>query len=336
MLTKLKPLSATIADLPLSGTLEDFSARLLLMELNRLKFDGVLILRMKEKTKKLWIAKGEVFRIQSNLKAELFGQMAVERQWIKQDELEDLLESQKKNIDALASRPKLGALLQIKASLTDDQLLQLQRRQFVASLFQTMSWNRGTFEVRRLQVKEPQPAPISLKDLMASVEAIFDQNSEKSSGLLKIFDIWPSATGLIPLSDYPVWTILAGCQLRRTSGILTIRKGTKLFEIVIKDGISMIYYEGTFQRPRQIVVVRQTSEEHESFFQEQVFKCFTMISGNASFRTFDMPVANAVSPEPIESTQVVSASDEVSISRPAPRNPFARFVSRVIRVFHFR
>jgi hypothetical protein len=117
---------------------------------------------------------------------------------------------------------------------------------------------------------------------------------------------------------------------------LTIRKGTKLFEIVIKDGIPMIFYEGTFQRPRQTVVVRQTSEEHEAFFQEQVLKCFTLISGNASFRTFDIPLAHVVAPEPIESTQVVSASDEVSISRPASRNPFARFVSRVIRIFHFR
>jgi hypothetical protein len=336
MLTKLKPLSASIADLPLSGTLEDFSARVLLLELNRLKFDGVLILRMKEKTKKLWIAKGEVFRIQSNLKAELFGQMAVERQWIKQDELDNLLESQKRSADAAAPRPKLGALLQVKASLTNDQLLQLQRRQFVTSLFQAISWNRGTFEVKRMQVNEPAPAPMSLKDLMASLEAIFDQESEQSARLLKIFDIWPPATGLISLSDYPVWTILAGCQLRRTSGILTIRKGTKLFEIVIKDGIPMIFYEGTFQRPRQTVVVRQTSEEHEAFFQEQVLKCFTLISGNASFRTFDIPLAHVVAPEPIESTQVVSASDEVSISRPASRNPFARFVSRVIRIFHFR
>ena len=232
----------------------------------------------------MWFHQGEIIRIQSNLSPELFGNMLVERGIISEEELKTCLAEQRRSIEQGGSRRRLGELAQDLHPISLEDLNELGEMQKINSILQSLTWNEGHYEVMPFEVKTSQTSLLSLREIVESIEMLFDPRSEKLGALFDLIRPWHPKTQSIDLSRTPVWSIIAGCLYTGVSGILAIRKQNKLYEIIIKSGQPLLLYEGTFGQPRQMVIVRQTSEEHEKFFVDQVFRLFSFLTGSAHFR----------------------------------------------------
>jgi len=268
-----------------SGRLQDHSARKLIEQLHRQNFSGSLLLGFKEKRKKLWFSEGEIFRIQSNLVPELFGQMLVERGWMSESDLRSCLKLQKDLFEQKKIAKKLGDFAQELSGVDALELAEVYQFQSVNSLLQSMTWEEGTYEILPMGIQLDQAPTVLYRDLMNSIQSLFEFQDSAIPPLFQSVKPWQPKSQSVDLAKTPLWLILAGCQRTRAHGILTIRKQNKLFEIVIKNGIPLLLYEGTFRQPRQILIVRKASEEHENFFVGQIFKLFSFLTGSAHFRS---------------------------------------------------
>jgi len=64
-------------------------------QLHEARFTGALSFSKRDKKKKLWFSRGEVFRAQSNLVPELIGRMMVGRHWLTEADLNTCLNLQR-------------------------------------------------------------------------------------------------------------------------------------------------------------------------------------------------------------------------------------------------
>lgn len=266
-----------------AGRLSELPARFLLEHLNRSRFSGYVLLSVREKRKKLWFADGEIFKIQSNLVPELFGNLMIEKGWINEADLKSMLHLQKDMMKKGGSVRPLGAWVKELYGVTDEEVQSLFQLQIVNSILNAMTWDEGGFEVKAIEVKSDEAPIITYRDLVLSIQSLFDFQYN-ASPLFQMIKPWSPKSQAVDLGSTPLWLLLAGCQRTHCHGILTIRKQNKLFEIVIKNGIPLLIYEGSFGQPRQTLIVRKTSEEHERFFVDQLFRLFSILKGSVHFR----------------------------------------------------
>jgi hypothetical protein len=290
-----------------AGRLQERSSRVLIQNLHQIRFSGSLSLQHKEKKKKLWFNRGEIIRIQSNLSPELLGNMLVDRGILTEEELKSCLSIQRQMIEKGQPRRKLGEIAQGVRSVSIQDLNELCEIQKINSILQSMTWNEGTYELMAFDVKSSQTSLLSLREMVESIEMLFDPAAEGLGPLFQVVRPWHPRTQAIDLGRTPLWSIIAGCLHTGVSGILSIRKQNKLYEIVVKHGQPLLLYEGTFGQPRQMVIVRQTSEEHEKFFVDQVFKLFSFLTGSAHFRMLGGIVA-----EPDRESDIVVLEEDSS------------------------
>jgi hypothetical protein len=293
-----------------SGRLTDWPARAIFEYLYREKFSGHLSISFREKKKKLWFYKGEVIRIQSNLIPELLGHLMIERGWINEPDLQTCLKLQREAAKEKRSARRLGDLVREIYGISSKEMEELFVHQKIASLLQAMTWEEGEYEFSNLEIKNPQSPLISYRDLVQSIHHLFDVSPSPLGPLFKIIKPWQPRSATVDLSETPLWAVLAGCRMASANGILSVRKQNKLFEIVIKFGVPLTLYEGTFGQPRQTVVVRQASEEHEKFFVDQVFKLFSFLTGSAHFR-----LLSEVRPRSGDSESYLQIREETNVTR---------------------
>lgn len=268
-----------------SGHLADLPSRYLLDRLNRDRFSGHLLLSANDKKKKIWFHQGEIFKIQTNLVPELFGHMMIERGWLNEADLKSCLELQKDLLRTSNVSKKLGQWVSELYGIGSDEVEELSRIQFVNSFLQAMTWFEGEYQLHPIELRADQAPIISFREMVSSIQSLFELDTESSySALFKLIKPWNPRTMTLELSQIPLWMVMAGCQRAGSNGILTIRKQNKLFEIVVKNGIPLLLYEGTFGQPRQTLIVRKTSDEHEKFFIDQVFRLFSFLAGTVTFR----------------------------------------------------
>ncbi|MBN8555010.1 MAG: DUF4388 domain-containing protein [Deltaproteobacteria bacterium] len=270
---------------PNTGHLNEIPARMIFEQLHKQSFTGHLSISHREKRKKIWFFKGEVIRIQSNLVPELLGHLMIEKGWLSEEDLQTCLKLQR---DALkrneTSNKRIGDFVQELYGIGMKEMDELFAHQKISSLIQAMTWEDGDFEFAELHIQNPKAPLIGYRDLVRSIHDLFDVSPSPLGPLFKIVKPWQPKSSAVDLNDTPLWAILAGCRMTGSNGILAIRKQNKLYEIVIKFGVPLTFYEGTFGQPRQTVVVRQASEEHEKFFIDQIFKLFSFLTGSAHFR----------------------------------------------------
>lgn len=276
--------SGTDARLAMKGKLSILPARKLIEKLYQRRFTGVLHLRVRDKRKKMWFYQGEVFRIQSNLVPELFGSMLVDRNWINESDLKECLDLQKTES---GSHQLLGEIVQEIHSVDSDEMAVLVEQQSVCSLFQAFTWSDGTYEAFELELKQPEKFILPYQQVIHAFQSLFEISATSSSAF-KAFhrlESWHPEAQQVELSRVPLWLILAHSRVLSLNGIISVRRQNKLYEIVLKYGVPLTLYEGTFGQPRQTIVVRQASDEHERFFIEQLFKLFSFLTGNVHFRS---------------------------------------------------
>lgn len=270
---------------PEKGDLQDTPARFIIDQLYRESFSGTLSLHYRDKKKKLWFYNGEVFRIQSNLVPELLGKMMVDRSWINEAELRQCLEIQRDQIQSGTKSKLLGEIVSEIHSIDEDEISALIEQQNLQSYLQALTWNSGSYQFTGLDLKTLQEPLISYKDVLTALRALFEVSASSDlSPLFQRLDDWTPDFNSVELSRTPLWVILAGCRRMGLNGILSVRRQSKLYEIVLKYGVPLTLYEGSFGAPRQTIVVRQASEEHERFFIEELFKLFSFLTGTVYFR----------------------------------------------------
>lgn len=270
------------------GSLNDCPARFVIDHLYKKKFTGHLLFSFREKKKKLWFSKGEVFRVQSNLVPELFGHMMIERGWINEVDLKICLQMQKETaaIEVAAGTKRLGDWVRELHGISEEEIQALHDQQVVSCLLQAMTWDEGSYEFIAMDLRNDQPTVIPYADLIKSLHCLLDLAHAPLGPLFDFIPPWEPKSLGVDLVEVPLCSILAGCRIHEANGILSIRKQNRLYEIVIKHGVPLTLYEGSFGQPRQTIVVRQASEEHERYFIDQVFRLFSFLTGTVHFRSF--------------------------------------------------
>ncbi len=295
------------ADIPAgiaaAGRLTETPARAILEHLNLTRFSGRLTLEYREKKKKLWFFNGDIFRVQSNLAPELLGQMLVDRNYLNEESLKDCLQKQSE----LEELTPIGQLAHKFFGINERTIDNLHLMQKVRGIIQALTWDEGTYELSQHEFKEAPEKPLAIRSFFQSMKILLESTEGVLGPLFNVIKPWEPQPGSIHLSEFPVYAIIAGCRLVGSNGILSIRRKNRLYEIVFKHGVPLTLYEGTFGQPRQTILVRQASEEHERFFIEQVFKLFSFLTGSAHFRPLNetKEISNALR-EPGDSTRVVS------------------------------
>lgn len=268
-----------------TGRLQDISARHLIDYLHRQSFTGTLQLQYREKRKKIWFFHGEVFRIQSNLVPELIGRMMTDRAWLNEADLRTCLKIQKELLERSGSNKRIGELVSEIHGVDEDEITALIEQQHISSFLQAMTWDQGSYEILQLDLKNAPDPLFKLRDIIYSLQSLFEVSPCRLGPLFEQIEVWSPDSHSVELSRMPLWSIIAGCRRLGLSGIISVRRQNKLYEIVLKYGIPLTLYEGTFGQPRQTIVVRQASEEHEKFFIEQLFKLFSFLTGTVHFRS---------------------------------------------------
>jgi hypothetical protein len=292
------------ADMGPQGNLQEHPSRNIIDSLHHRRFSGRLLLSFRDKKKKLWFHRGEIFRIQSNLAPELFGQMMVEKGWINEVDLQKCLQIQ----SDLKPPVPLGEIIKETNRVSEAEIEGLEIQQRVKGLLQAFTWDEGEYEFTSMDIHEAQIPQLAYQDVIRSIRVLLESTQTNIAGLSSIVPKWRPKNGNIQLTEYPVWSILAGCRLTSVSGILSIRKQNKLHEIVIKHGVPLTLYEGTFAQPRQTIVVRNASAAHEKFFIDQLFRLFSFLTGTANFKAYgttqgELVKETSVQEMPIEATQ---------------------------------
>ncbi len=272
------------------GKLDDTPARLIFDRLHEAGFTGTLSFSKRDKKKKLWFSRGEVFRIQSNLVPELIGRMMVDRHWITEADLNTCLNIQRELMASANTSKKLGELVQEIHNIDADELKILLEQQAISAYLQALTWRAGDFEIQSLDLKSDQIPIVRYQELSGSVENLMDAAGVELGRLFDILENWTLDSKPVELSKVSLWAILATCRRLGSNGILSVRRQNKLYEIVLKYGIPLTLYEGTFGQPRQTIVVRQASEEHEVFFREQLYRLLSFLTGTVYFRSLSAHV----------------------------------------------
>lgn len=268
----------------LKGVLSDWPSRKIFDFLHQDRFTGQLLLTHRDRRKKIIFWRGEIVRIHSNLMPELFGHLMVDRGLLNEADLQNLLSLQREAHHVSEPQKRLGELAEEIHGVKNIELNELYKVQKIHALLQAMSWEDGDYEICPMEFKSTEDPLLSYRDVARSIDGLFDLTSTHLGPLFQHIRPWQPKSSSVDLGETPLWSILAGCRMATVNGILSIRKQNRLFEIVIKFGIPLILYEGTFGQPRQTIVVRQASEEHERFFLDQIFKLFSFLSGTAHFR----------------------------------------------------
>ncbi len=276
---------AVLKELPLEGRLENITAQEVMNTLHQRKFSGYLYLTQKEKKKKIWYSNGDVFRVQSNVVSELFGQMLMARGWIEEEDLHQYLHLQAEFQKQNGPQRRLGDWVMQNHGCTAKELDAVASDQMIFSLLQAITWDAGEYRFEKMDFQKTASVKFKYSDLIQSLHGLLHVDSAPLGPLFKIVKPWNPVSTTMSIADTPIWAVFAGCRMSGLSGILSVRRQNKLYEVVIKFGIPLTYYEGTFGQPRQTVVVRQVSEEHERFFIQQIFRLFSFLSGSAYFRS---------------------------------------------------
>lgn len=277
---------------PARGVLSDLNARQIMDHLHGVAFTGTLTLSSREKRKKLWFSQGEVFRVQSNLVPELLGRMMVDREWLTEADLLTCLNIQRELIAEARSMKKIGELVQEIHGIDADELKILVEQQSVYSLLQSLTWTHGDYEIQSLELSGAQTPILPYAELATSVDSLLDVTSGDLGRLFELLEHWTIDSKPVELSRVPLWSILATCRKLNSNGVLSVRRQNKLYEIILKYGIPLTLYEGTFGQPRQTIVVRQASDEHEKFFKDQLFRILSFLTGTVYFRGLQTQVAD--------------------------------------------
>lgn len=268
----------------ISGDLGSWAARRIFDHLHNERFTGQLILSHRDKRKKIVFARGEVVRIHSNLMPELFGHLMVDRGWLNEAELQKILNMQRDLFVVSQRQRRLGDLVQEAHGVSRTEIEDLYKTQKIHALLQAVSWEEGSYEISPMEAPMAESPLLSYREVARSIEGLFDVTSNNLGPLFQHIAPWQPKSTAVDLGETPLWSVLAGCRMAAVNGILSVRKQNKLYEIVIKYGIPLILYEGTFGQPRQTIVVRQASDEHERFFLDQIFRLFSFLTGSAHFR----------------------------------------------------
>lgn len=276
----------------LNGNLADRPARKLFKRLHRERFTGQLLLNHREKKKRIWFSAGEVVQIHSNLLPELFGQLMVARGWLNEGDLQRLLDEQSVSDHGVALKKRVGEFAQKNYGISAAEVNDLHRIQKLHAILQALTWDEGTYELQLGDVKTKEPPVLGYSEIVSSLEALLDTHSEHLGSLFRHLPPWHPKSAAVDLSEVPIWSLLAGCRMASINGVLSVRKQNKLYEIVIKFGVPLVFYEGTFGQPRQTILVRQASPEHERFFLDQIFKLFSFLKGSAHLRLLADPGAS--------------------------------------------
>ncbi len=253
-------------------------------QLHRQRFTGTLSLSKNDKKKKLWFSRGEIFKIQSNLLPELLGRMMVDRHWITEADLNTCLTLQRNLLSDDRPTKRLGELVQEIHGLDNDELKILLEQQSVGSYLQALTWKQGEYEIQQIAMPQDHVPIIAFQQVSSSVDHLLGSHNADLGQLFEILEAWDLDSKPSELSRVPLWSILASCRRLGCHGIISVRRQNKLYEIVLKYGIPLTLYEGTFGQPRQTIVVRQVSAEHETFFREQLLRLLSFLTGTVYFR----------------------------------------------------
>jgi len=294
-----------------AGSLNELPSRVVVQYLNQQQFTGYLLLHHRERRKKIWFSKGQILRIQSNLIPELLGRMMVDRQWINEADLRTCLDFQKDLAKAKKVARPIGQLVQEIHGLDTDEVEALVEQQRVQSMLQALTWSSGTYEYARADVPEKSSPHLDYSKVVQSLKDLLDTGASSLNGVFDQVELWSPKLRTTDLSKTPLWSILAASRKSGLSGIISVRRQNRLFEIVLKHGIPLTFYEGTFGQPRQTIVVRRASEEHEKFFVEQIFKLLSFLTGTVSFR----PLETEVQEEAVQADNGDQFKDETAVTK---------------------
>ncbi len=295
------------------GSLKQFPARFLMAHLHQKSFTGAVSLLIGEKRKKIWFYQGEIFKIQSNLVPELLGRMMLVRQWINEDELGQCLSIQRQLNRQNETTKPLGEIVAENLGIDIDEIESLIDQQFLNSFLQAFAWEAGEFQIAPFQIVDSPEIKIPYQQFVHSLSGLFDLNDRESSSMLHEFESWQPSDGQVELNRVPFWSVLAGCRRLGLSGLLCVRRSHKLFEIVLKHGIPLTFYEGTLSQPRQVICVRRASEDHERFFVDQLLQMFSFLSGSVYFKN----LGDADSPSFDRPSIPLQFRDETAVTRSA-------------------
>ena len=289
--------SAKIAELHREGSLDHFSSRSLLTELSRQRWSGMIELRSGERIKRLWMKHGRIGHLQSNMRSEL---------------------------------------IQESSSLTPDHLRNQERMHFVSSLIQSLTWTKGTFRLSPEKSSAIKESDFEDIDIFLALGQLLDIEERATLSTFSDLRLWADVSGPFSLAAIPIWNFLASVRIRGLSGVLILRKENKFFELVIKQGIPVIFYEGSFAKPRQHILVRQQGAEHEDFFIDQVFNLMSFTTGSAFFRPFEMEASAVAALEAVESTAVLPEEEINEAKVLTSTKALKRFARKVLRLFTWR
>lgn len=302
-----RPQAVLFAQIEKSGDLQTADARLLVEALHARRFSGTLSLELRDKKKKLWFFKGEVFRLQSNLVPELLGQMMIDRHWLTDAELKECLDLQR---DENTNPRRIGEIIQEVVQIDVDEIEALIDQQSLYSFLQALTWRQGKYQIHELALKTEQRPILHHEEALRFLQSILstDLDTQALDSVRQRLEGWRPDRQAVELSQTPLWSILAECRYQNLNGVLSIRRQNKLFEIVLKYGVPLTLFEGSFGQPRQTILVRQASAEHEKFFVEQLFGLFSFLSGNVYFRLLgDQPSQKDEKSEQRELTAVTQS-----------------------------
>jgi hypothetical protein len=178
---------------------------------------------------------------------------------------------------------RLGDIVSQDLGIQASELNQVSADQLLVSFIQSLSWTDGEYEWAQLDLDYRGSFLFRAEDLVNSLESLVSVEAD-AAPTPSLFSEWVPQGVVTDLSQLPLWRVLAGCRLHHSHGIIHIRKQTKLYEIVVKNGVPLLLYEGTFGQPRQTLIARTISGQHESFFVDELFRLFSFLSGHLSFR----------------------------------------------------
>lgn len=299
--------SASQPSRPNEGSLQGRAARYVIDQLYRERATGTLLLRFKDKRKKIWFLKGQPIRLQSNLVPELSGRMMVEKDWINEADLRSCLQIQKEAKHSASGSKLIGEIVAELHGVDSDEVKALVEQQNLNAFVQALTWDNGTYEFSPLDLRSNLDPIVDYGQLVEALQSLFDVSTTRLGELFERMDLWTPDLKQVELAQMPLWVILAGARRLDLNGIISVRRQNRLYEIVLKYGIPLTLYEGTFGQPRQTIVVRQASDDHEKFFVEQLFKLFSFLTGVVHYRGLQDHKSPQAIPVQKEETQVTKS-----------------------------
>ncbi len=269
---------AAVNHLPKEGTFDVITPWILADQLAQSKFSGYCTIRQGNLRRRIHFVLGEIVRIQSNLEADWIGQRMRARNWLANSDIETCLQVQRQN------GRRFGDLVTEVFAIDSKEIEAMQRECDLQLWIHLVMSSEGSYTLEQNPHAAVQPPLVQWSALKTGLRLLVEPTLHQNATAFEVLKPWMPTGEAVELSKIPMWQVLAGCRRMRHSGILRMRHEATLIELVLKNGLPMIFYQGTFAQPRQKICVRATDSETELHFQGQLWNLLLRCQGSALFQ----------------------------------------------------